>query len=155
MNDATEIVELLLKNGANVSGRNRDGSTALSTANLEITALLLQYGAKVSDELGVQAPSCLHYAASLGQTERLRLLLSERADGRSCLLWLDPEGKTPLGCGVEAGEVEVVKLLLNSGAEIDDNELTVDFNRPLALAADYGHQHVLELLEAWKTAKGK
>ena len=79
----TELALLLLENGADVSATANEGRTALHLASSEaVSLLLLQHGADVSAKAtGVyRGMTPLHMAASVGNTEVVRVLIEHRAN---------------------------------------------------------------------------
>ncbi|KAK7012780.1 ankyrin repeats-domain-containing protein [Favolaschia claudopus] len=81
--------------------------------DLPMMKLLFDHGAPVDDNFGCDGCSenALHYACSLGDMEMIQLLLEHGAD-------LEGSGHygTPLGFAVHARNIEVVKFLLEKGA---------------------------------------
>lgn len=85
--------------------------SAVAARSLEITRLLLEYGAPVN---AVQADhfTPLHAAAQNGDVEIVRLLLAAGADPSL----RDADGKTALDIARTEGHAEVIDLLLKHGA---------------------------------------
>jgi len=95
LNGHTDIVELLINEGANVKMHDGQDSTALHGAakngNVEIAILLLDAGAYVNDvDIAIRTP--LHYAAQNGHKEVAELLIANGAN-MSARDWY---GETPL-----------------------------------------------------------
>jgi ankyrin repeat protein len=87
--------------------------------------------------------SGLHLTAMYGLlylTESLLLLNTGKVDADS----KDNDGRPPLSWAAENGHEEVVKLLLEKGA--DPNSQAYDGRTPLLFAADRGHEAVVRLL---------
>lgn len=116
LNSQLPLVEFLFSKGAKVEGF--DGkSTPLTIAvqkhNAEIVKLLLKSGAKVNHDNGF---SPIYYAALKGETENVRLLLNAKAivdEPRRSNYW------TPLIEAARNDHVEVMKLLLGAGADVN------------------------------------
>ncbi|RYP68260.1 hypothetical protein DL771_006762 [Monosporascus sp. 5C6A] len=84
-------------------------------------------------------PNPLYYASRLGLTTTLKYLLTERKyDAKST------EGRMALGTSCERGNVEVVKLLLENGADLTITKK--DGWTPLHAASVNGHVEVVKLL---------
>ena len=133
--DQADAVELLLANGADVNAREPEsGQTALMWAaargNLEVVKALLGAGADVdaktptvhrkhsNDELGFKATN---------------------ATGQTGYVWVatDPSAFSPLMFAVRNGHVDIVRVLLDGGANVND-ELS-DGTSALILAVANAH----------------
>ena len=137
INGDIEIVEMLLNRSANINAANQYGITPLYNAvrskKMEIIELLLKKGAFVNARNGCSFTP-LHLAVEKGSKEIVKLLLKHGASVNSACnsafreghtLWLGVketctywEGYTPLWLAVGKGHEEVVKLLLESGANV-------------------------------------
>jgi ankyrin repeat protein len=155
----TAIAELLLNKGADVNSADKSGVTALMTAAesgyLKTAQLLLARGAQLNarDEKGRTAlehagnhrpvvvllsgakSGNLAVAAMMGNTAEVQRFLKEGANVNA----KDDHGQTALILAVELGRLEVVKLLLDEGAD-------VNLGKPLMYAADKGNVEIARLL---------
>ena len=136
--DHFDISRILLEYNAEVNSRNEDGYTPLliasSNGNIDIFRLLVAHNADVfvHDNRG-NTP--LHVAAFGGHLEVVRSLLELKADVHS----LNSEGLTPSQRALEGqrkGELDIVWLLLNHGADAKADEKSG--NTLLHLAASEG-----------------
>ena len=151
-----EIAEFLIKHGANVNVKDKDGYTPLhNTAGSflkgyprkrteadrnRIAALLLKHGACLNATIN-HGDTPLHRAASTNNVALVQLLLENGANPNI----QQAQGMTPLHFALSAGKdrVEVVRLLLAHGA---DKSVTDEYgDTPADLAKDY-HPKLLELL---------
>ncbi|KAJ7546148.1 hypothetical protein O6H91_08G026900 [Diphasiastrum complanatum] len=82
----------------------------------------------------------LHHAASTGDIEALKVLLSEGANKDE----KDSEGRTSLHFACGYGEVKCAEVLLEAGATVD--ALDKNHNTALHYAAGYGRKECAELL---------
>ncbi|KAH7427672.1 hypothetical protein KP509_10G054600 [Ceratopteris richardii] len=82
----------------------------------------------------------IHHAASTGDVEMLKKLLSEGADKDE----KDAEGRTALHFCCGYGDVECAEALLEAGAVVD--AVDKNNNTPLHYAAGYGRRECVELL---------
>lgn len=117
----TEVVQLLIVNGANINAKNNVGSTPLHYAstegNTEVVNLLIDNGADINVKDHVDTTP-LHKASFKGHTEVVKLLIDNGAD----IHVKDNVDRTPLKVANEFGRTEVVHLLFDKGAgdQIDD-----------------------------------
>ena len=126
----TEIVYLLLKNGANPQLEDQDNKkTSLhyssENGNLEITALLIKFQSTLSPQDDMkQTP--LHSALNMGHLDIAKLLIKYGADINN----RSKNGVTPLHYCAQFGFNELIKILLHKGAKIDakDNKLQTPFH---------------------------
>ena len=118
-----EIIQLLLRHGARVNGRDHYRRTPLMAAAMggraEVAALLLAHGAEL-EAVACETETALHWAAAWGQTEVVQLLLraGARANGTAT-------GETtghPLAQAVQSGHPEVVRLLVEAGALLETRD---------------------------------
>jgi ankyrin repeat protein len=142
-NGHTEVVKLLVENGADVNAKTKDGFTALIFASMEVHAkivkLLLEKGANVNDK-DVDGNTGLIYASTEGDTEVVKLLVEKGAR----LNHAEKRGYTALTAASENGHTEVVKLLLDKGAHLDVVEK--DNNTALIIALKESHYDIVKLL---------
>ena len=142
------LVKLLISLRAEVDAEDGDGRTALHAAleanNAEMVELLLDLNADVTakDNSGMNS---IHIAAKYGATRAMERMSDIKGPqisyGAPNLLHMD---WTPLHYAAEFGHIDVVQLIVGSGAvesgEVDVNAKDSDGATPLhiALAADRG-----------------
>uniref|UniRef100_A0A7N9AW51 Euchromatic histone-lysine N-methyltransferase 2 n=1 Tax=Mastacembelus armatus TaxID=205130 RepID=A0A7N9AW51_9TELE len=120
-----EICYMLVQAGAQVDAQDKDLRTPLLEAiinnHIEVAHYLVQNGACVYHEDGYTA---LHHAAKLGSLEIVNMLLET---GQVDVNAQDNGGWTPIIWAAEHKHVDVIKALLNRGADvtITDKELNV------------------------------
>jgi cytohesin len=117
-----DIMELLLKHGADVNGRDAFKRTPLWAAVFSGQArtweLLLAAGAEVGI-VGTSGDTVLDYAVDRGQLEAVRALLAKRADPNrpsQNKLFL---GEPPITRALRQNRRDIVDLLLANGARLD------------------------------------
>ncbi len=134
-NQSVDILNVLIAAGADVTRKDEHGYTILDSAGAvgspAICAVLEQAGALRS------AFSAIWQAAFRGDAKRVQELLAVGTDP-------NVEGRCPLSYAAMNGHVEVCKILLEAGLEVEgtaDDGLT-----PLIVAAAGGHIEVVRLL---------
>ncbi len=113
----TEVVTLLLENGADVNIKNkRNNRTALmeasSSGNIVIIKQLVERGAEINAKTHTNS-TALHFASMWGHVDAVRLLieLGAKPDMPGEL------GRTPMVIAEQNGHTEVVKVLKDAGAK--------------------------------------
>ncbi|KAI6780066.1 Ankyrin repeat domain-containing protein 50 [Emericellopsis cladophorae] len=118
LNGHTQVVELLLKEGADVNAEGGGYSNALQAASseghAEIVRLLLEKGADVNAEGGVFG-SVLRAASSEGHVDIAKLLLEKGADVNA----ESGISGNALRAASARGYTEIVRLLLEKGADVN------------------------------------
>ena len=120
-----EEVELLLAHGADLQGSSVDGWRAmhhtvnrLDQGNRDndsaIADLLLEAGASVNDRT-VRGKTVLHQAVSNSRHDRVEELIGQNAE----LNTNNDYGHTPLMTAIGMGDVDMVRILLETGADPD------------------------------------
>ncbi len=154
-----ELVRLLIHYRADVNQQDQEGRTALDLAQQqavpEIVNALLDAGAKTRAHL--ESEGLLLRAFDIGTLTAMRDALARGSDPDTRLTaYTSPQGKifrqcTPLMIAAGTGKLDLVRLLLESGAEVDaqvtagDNQgwTALDF----ALAAQQDAAVPVELIE--------
>ena len=112
----TEVVKLLIDNGADLNHKNNGGVTALRTAaregRTEVVKLLIDNGADMNIK-DVDGWTALMHAAWNGSTEVVKFLIDNGAD----LNHKNNGGGTALIYASRYGYTEVVKLFIDNGAD--------------------------------------
>lgn len=109
----------LIEQGADVTARTEDGTTALHLASansFEIVQMLIERGADVNAVTvsgDLQGATPLHIACEFGQTEIASLLIEKGANINSRL----HNGQPPLINACKSGNAEIVQILLEHGAD--------------------------------------
>ena len=141
-----ELVQDLIKAGANIESLDSDGSTPLYTASEkghnEIVQELLKNGAKINVECQNNSP--LLIAIDNEHVETALILVDHGAD----VNFRDGDGSTPLHGAASLGLTKVVKAILkqdcSSSINVQDN---VNHDTPLIRAIENDHDKIaIELL---------
>ncbi len=149
------MAEMLLRNGAAPDVRDGSGQTPLLVAATaghdEMMSLLMERGADVNATVG-EGESLLMATISSRDAETAKRLLASGANPGS------ESGRTALHVAARAGDVELVRLLLQHGG--DPNAVDPSGATPLEVALRQKHEEVAETLrrggarEHIRTARG-
>ena len=134
-----ELVQQLIKDGANVVIRDRGKRTPLHYATTKEVAALLMLDINAMDQSG-NTP--LHLAVDRGSQDIAELLIANgaRVNVRN------ENGQTPLYRAIAIGHNEIAALLINNGTDV--NNIDGSGTTPLHKAAHYGTVKILKLLIA-------
>lgn len=141
------VLRVLLKDqGADPNIKNIDGTTALTWAPAaEYTKLLIVYGARVHFEEPNDREYSVHYASKNGRRDQVELLMS-RGEGRRFIEFFNEFGETPLSLAANRGHIDVVKYLLELGADPNAFDQNIVCNTVLQNAISGGNETIVTLL---------
>ncbi len=128
----SEVIDILIANGAQVNAKNNNDNTPLHYAgkSQEITALLINKGADVNAKNN-QGITPLH---NVRQAEVATILIAHGADINA----QDKKGKTPLHYLVINDSQSAAELLINEGANVNakdnNNQTPLDYVRSQEMA---------------------
>ena len=151
-NNFPDIVEQLVRRGADVNLPRSDGATPLYVAAhkryLKVARTLLQApGIKVNQAAGGRFIP-LKAAARKGHKDIVRLLLRNGADPNI----KNDTGSTPLHAACVTGDTAIVEMLLHAGSDMDagaeDPDREGQTRTPCDLAELKGHREVASVLKA-------
>lgn len=112
--DFDKIIDLI-KKGADVDIKNKEGCTALHKAiqygNIKIVRGLITLGANVNDNI----KPVLHTAMYYDRIDIIHELIESDAD----VDIIDNDGNTPLHIAVDIGKLKIIKILVEAGANIN------------------------------------
>ncbi|XP_015790056.1 ankyrin repeat and KH domain-containing protein 1 isoform X2 [Tetranychus urticae] len=141
-----ELVELLIKRGANIEHRDKKGFTPLMLAatagHAGVCELLLSHSADIESQSERTKDTALSLACSSGRYEVVELLLEKGSNKEH----RNVSDYTPLSLAASGGYVNIIKLLLSHGAEINSRTGSKLGISPLMLAAMNGHTGTVKLL---------
>jgi ankyrin repeat protein len=148
------MVQLLLQHGAEIDHLNNERFTALDLAcaacHASIVKLLLSAGANANTS-GSSSNTPLHWAAMHNseyensvenQLETTKLLLESEA--KMAINLINDQRQTPLLYAIRKGKTELVRLLLQNGADI--KKRTEAGVRPLLLAVETNDASLVEII---------
>jgi ankyrin repeat protein len=140
-----EIIKALLAAKADVALRNafdfNPFTSAVAAGNQEVSALLLDAGAKIDD--GASGLTPLAFAVSSGNTEMMRFLVKQGADVNH---GAKSGEQTALISAILGAQIEAVKTLIELKADV--NAKMKDGTTPLKLARKGDQEEIVALLEA-------
>jgi ankyrin repeat protein len=141
--DSSEIVQLLLEQGAEIDAPDYFRDTALHKAtregNQQIIRILLDRGASL-EKLESHRSTALHIAVGRGDLDTVQLLLDRGAS----LEEIDSDRSTALHIAVKRGDLDTVQLLLDRGASLE--EVDSDRSTALHIAVKRGDLDTVQLL---------
>ncbi|KAL6523615.1 RAC-alpha serine/threonine-protein kinase [Orobanche gracilis] len=145
-----KCVQLLLDFDADPNNRDKEGSVplweAISGGHKEITKLLSDKGATLANgDVGLF--SCV--AAEENNLDLLKDIVGHGGD----VTCPKKDGTTPLHIAVCEGNFEIVKYLLDQGANIDAALEGGSHLTPRDLAEQQGHEDIVELFKSYKRPK--
>ena len=130
-----KIIEYLLKTGKNSQETLNEALVELcssyeyrhnETERKNLAKLLLAQGAQVNNHAGYLGATPLHEASTLGSFELVKLFVEKGADVNA----MNEQKDTPLRRAVEGDHIEIVKFLLQHGANKTINQEHDDPNDP-------------------------
>lgn len=145
-----EIVKLLLEHGANISAQDDGGNTVLHRAivdlkeNEKIVEILINNGAKI-DLRNEKGFSPLHSSVNMGIIKIVEMILNCEGDV-NILIENDGDynGFSALSIAALTGQEDIVRMLINYGADIDIQD---EYGAtPLSLASMEGNQNIVKML---------
>ena len=117
--DDLEMTDLLLRAGARVAARTREGVTPIRLAAINgsgrMLDRLLKAGADPNSPLTPAGDTALMMAARTGNTEAVRVLVEGGANVNAKETW---GGTTPLMWAVSEGHLDAARLLMAAGADV-------------------------------------
>jgi ankyrin repeat protein len=162
-----EIVTMLIGAGANINAQDSYKETVIITASkwghITIVKLLIEEGADVNDQ-DKNGHTALYWATIRGDAEIVKMLIGAEADLNiqySGVIYLDSDEEftsnsklvkytiefhqyTVLIIASEMGYTEIVKLLINAGADV---HLQDDLGRTASMiATEEGHNEIIQFL---------
>jgi ankyrin repeat protein len=143
LSSSADVMELLLKKGAKINGRNKAGETALmwSMHDKDKVALLLKYGADINAAARSGNTSLLIGCVGKDQYEIVKMLLDAGANVSA----KNNEKETALMRAALFGDTATISLLINKG--IDINARNAEGHTALVQAIENSNRQVaLQLL---------
>ncbi|VUC24200.1 unnamed protein product [Clonostachys rosea] len=141
-----QMVEYLLKRGANPVAQTTDGATSISLAafagSMDLLRLMFEYG---RDKEGMTSERARIFPGAVvaGNMELIELLLDSGVDADH----LFPPGWTALHIAVDQGHVGLARLLLDRGADIERLRVVAEGHcNPLGLAMHAKNFDMVSLL---------
>ncbi|XP_065662948.1 uncharacterized protein LOC105849324 [Hydra vulgaris] len=132
-NGSIEMVQLLLKYGANVSPFLDDKKNPLQLAIIQDNAQLFETLVKADVKQQIDFNLLLLYASELGKTNIINVLVKKCSNINFC----DAKGETALSKVLSKGYSDCVKILLEHGATTKNNkQKTLNKNTPHLLNYD-------------------
>ncbi|KAG8184302.1 hypothetical protein JTE90_008987 [Oedothorax gibbosus] len=142
------IIKLLLGHGAEINSRtgSKLGISPLMLAamngHVQAVKLLLDMGSDINAQIETNRNTALTLACFQGRNEVVGLLLDRKANVEHRA----KTGLTPLMEAASGGYVEVGKVLIDKGADVNAPPVPSSRDTALTIAADKGHYRFVQLL---------
>ncbi|XP_059621039.1 ankyrin repeat and KH domain-containing protein mask isoform X3 [Phlebotomus argentipes] len=142
------IIKLLLSHGAEINSRtgSKLGISPLMLAAMnghtQAVKLLLDMGSDINAQIETNRNTALTLACFQGRHEVVNLLLERKANVEHRA----KTGLTPLMEAASGGYIEVGRVLLDKGADVNAAPVPSSRDTALTIAADKGHVKFVELL---------
>ncbi|KAL7286755.1 hypothetical protein TKK_0018900 [Trichogramma kaykai] len=142
------IIKLLLSHGAEINSRtgSKLGISPLMLAAMNghtsAVKLLLDMGSDINAQIETNRNTALTLACFQGRHEVVSLLLDRKAN----IEHRAKTGLTPLMEAASGGYIEVGKVLISKGADVNATPVPSSRDTALTIAADKGHNRFVELL---------
>ncbi|GAB6028256.1 hypothetical protein CHUAL_002439 [Chamberlinius hualienensis] len=142
------IIKLLLNHGAEINSRtgSKLGISPLMLAAMNghtaAVRLLLDMGSDINAQIETNRNTALTLACFQGRQEVVSLLVDRKANVEHRA----KTGLTPLMEAASGGYVEVGRVLLDKGADVNASPVPSSRDTALTIAADKGHYRFVELL---------
>ncbi|XDV33670.1 hypothetical protein PO909_003992 [Leuciscus waleckii] len=143
-----DICSSLLNLKADITAADIHGQTPLHLAaesdHSEVVKLFLRHRPELATLANIEGATCAHIAAAKGSAAVIRELLMF-SQGGPLTLNNRANGVCPLHLAAAGGHTEVVKVLLEAGASVTEEDL--EGMTAIHLAAKNGHTHILDVLK--------
>ncbi|XP_067282389.1 transient receptor potential cation channel, subfamily N, member 1 [Pseudorasbora parva] len=143
-----DVCSSLLNLKADITAADIRGQTPLHLAaendHSEVVKLFLRHRPELATLANMEGATCTHIAAAKGSAAVIRELLMFSQGGPHTLN-NKANGLCPLHLAAAGGHTEVVKVLLEAGASVTEED--VEGMTSIHLAAKNGHTHILEVLK--------
>ncbi|XP_048059090.1 transient receptor potential cation channel, subfamily N, member 1 isoform X2 [Megalobrama amblycephala] len=143
-----DVCSSLLNLKADITAVDIHGQTPLHLAaendHSEVVKLFLRHRPELATLANMEGTTCTHIAAAKGSAAVIRELLTFNQGG-PLTLNNKANGLCPLHLAAAGGHTEVVKVLLEAGASVKEED--VEGMTAIHLAAKNGHTHILEVLK--------
>ncbi|XP_067217780.1 transient receptor potential cation channel, subfamily N, member 1 [Chanodichthys erythropterus] len=143
-----DVCSSLLNLKADITAADIHGQTPLHLAvendHSEVVKLFLRHRPELATLANMEGATCTHIAAAKGSAAVIRELLTFNQGG-PLTLNNKANGLCPLHLAAAGGHTEVVKVLLEAGASVKEED--VEGMTAIHLAAKNGHTHILEVLK--------
>jgi serine/threonine-protein phosphatase 6 regulatory ankyrin repeat subunit B len=150
-NGTLEVVKYLIEKGAEVEKRDEDGETALQKAAEKGKFEIVKYLTEKKSDVNIKTndkKTLLHLASYSGNIDTIKFLVGLGLDVKA----KDWFGRTPLhnACGTRDVTIEVVKYLIENGADV--KAVIVHKKTALDLAREKNNVHILEYLVKYQNS---
>ncbi|CAH0387286.1 unnamed protein product [Bemisia tabaci] len=144
LNNKLELIKILLDKGVSIDEKNQHCQTplliAIEKGFVEIAKFLVKNGAQVNAANNGNSDTPLHFAVQHNSSELVEMLVK-------CAVVdaMNEKHQTPLLLAAEKGYVEIAKLLLMNGAQVNGTNVS-DRDTPLHLAVQNNCIELVEIL---------
>ncbi|CDQ78336.1 unnamed protein product [Oncorhynchus mykiss] len=143
-----DVCSSLLHLRADITATDIHGQTPLHLAaendHSEVVKLFLKHRPELATLANVEGATCTHIAAAKGSLAVIRELLKFKQGGVTTLS-NKTNGSCPLHLASAGGHTEVVKVLLEAGASVAEED--AEGMTAIHLAAKNGHTHIMDVLK--------